>query len=63
MRNTSILVIGVTAVTNEVLKNIVLAGIGRVTVMDETNVKSQDLAAQFLLRKADLGMNVSRVLC
>jgi ubiquitin-like 1-activating enzyme E1 A len=59
MRNAKILAIGMTALANEVLKNIVLAGVGHVTLLDEEKVKVEDLGAQFLLREQDIGKNVS----
>ncbi|KAJ3308355.1 hypothetical protein HDV04_003915 [Boothiomyces sp. JEL0838] len=55
MRNSKILVIGITGLSNEILKNIVLAGVGQVTLLDHSVVKDVDLGVQFLLRKEDLG--------
>ena len=59
MRNARILVVGVTALSNEVLKNIVLAGVCHVSILDDQNVVEQDLGGQFFLRKEDVGKNVS----
>ncbi len=56
-----IIVIGVNGLSNEVLKNIVLAGVGHVTLMDSAPVTLKDLGSQFLLRKENVGENV--ILC
>ncbi|KAF9426575.1 SUMO-activating enzyme subunit 1 [Podila epigama] len=57
MRNASILVVGMRALSNEVCKNIVLAGVGSITILDHENVSEQDLGAQFFLRHSDIGRN------
>lgn len=58
MRNTQLLVVGVSGLTNEVCKNLVLAGIGAVTVADEGVVSASDVSTQFFLREEDIGKNV-----
>ena len=55
IRNSRILVCGMTGLTNEVLKNIVLAGVGSVTLVDDALVTERDLGAQFLLAETDMG--------
>ncbi|KAH9252377.1 hypothetical protein BASA81_009662 [Batrachochytrium salamandrivorans] len=57
MRNARILVAGCTGLANEVLKNIVLAGVGSVTIADSQLVEARDLGAQFFLRESDIGNN------
>ncbi|KAF8463592.1 hypothetical protein BDZ91DRAFT_731246 [Kalaharituber pfeilii] len=57
MRNSKILLIGMRALANEVAKNLVLAGIGSLTVLDPGNVTEDDLAAQFFVQEEHLGMN------
>jgi ubiquitin-like 1-activating enzyme E1 A len=47
------------SVGNEVAKNLVLAGIGALTILDDTVVTEDDLGACFLLSEADVGKNVS----
>jgi ubiquitin-like 1-activating enzyme E1 A len=43
---------------NEVLKNLVLGGVGSITVMDDKLVNQKDLQAQFLLNdKCSVGKN------
>ncbi|KAF9974897.1 SUMO-activating enzyme subunit 1 [Actinomortierella ambigua] len=57
MRNASILIVGIRGLSNEVCKNLVLAGIGTITILEHQVVTPKDLGAQFLLREADLGRN------
>lgn len=53
-----IVAIGVTGLANEVLKNIILAGVGHVCVLDDSLVHEKDLGSQFLLRKENIGESV-----
>lgn len=57
MRQAHVLVVGMTGLTNELCKNIVLAGIGSVTLIDHEIVTLRDLGCQFLLREDDVGKN------
>ncbi|KAG0319390.1 SUMO-activating enzyme subunit 1 [Dissophora globulifera] len=57
MRNASILIAGMRALSNEVCKNIILAGVGSITILEHGTVTEEDLGAQFLLRQEDLGRN------
>lgn len=45
------------ALANEIAKNLVLAGIGSLTVIDHEAVTERDLGAQFFISDADIGMN------
>lgn len=47
------------ALANEIAKNLVLAGIGSITLADHEKVTEDDLGAQFFLTDADVGKNVS----
>lgn len=58
MRNSSILISGIRGLSNEVCKNLVLAGVGSVTIIDHNIVTEEDLGAQFLITEQDLGKNV-----
>lgn len=58
MRNAHIFLYGCTGLGNEVLKNLVLAGIGSITIMDPASVTERDLGSQFLFSSADIGRNV-----
>jgi molybdopterin/thiamine biosynthesis adenylyltransferase len=44
---------------NEVAKNLVLAGVGSLTIVDDDPVTEEDLGSQFLLRQEHVGMDVS----
>ena len=44
---------------NEVAKNLVLAGIGSLTIVDDGIVSEDDLGAQFFIRQEHVGQNVS----
>jgi ubiquitin-like 1-activating enzyme E1 A len=57
MRNSRILAIGITGLMAEVLKNICLAGIGHLTLMDDGKVKVEDLT-NFLVEETNIGQNV-----
>ncbi|KAL2164202.1 hypothetical protein VTH06DRAFT_3418 [Thermothelomyces fergusii] len=59
IRNASILIITMKALGNEIAKNLVLAGIGSLTILDPEPVTAADLGAQFLLAEeaAPLGAN------
>ncbi|KAL6860907.1 hypothetical protein J3F83DRAFT_747937 [Trichoderma novae-zelandiae] len=59
IQNANILLITIRALANEIAKNLVLAGIGSLTVLDSAAVTEADLGAQFLLSEIDnpVGMN------
>lgn len=60
IRGAQVLLIGLRGLGNEVAKNLVLAGIGSLTVVDDQVVAEDDLGAQFFVRAEDVGKNVSR---
>jgi ubiquitin-like 1-activating enzyme E1 A len=47
------------ALANEVAKNLVLAGIGSLTIVDDAIVTEEDLGAQFFINQDCIGQNVS----
>ncbi|KAL4250553.1 ubiquitin-activating E1 family protein [Abortiporus biennis] len=55
MRNATILVVRLKGVATEAIKNIVLAGIGTLIIMDSENVSEEDLGAGFFFRDEDVG--------
>ncbi|TGZ83067.1 hypothetical protein EX30DRAFT_354297 [Ascodesmis nigricans] len=57
MRNAKVLIISMRALANEVAKNLVLAGIGSLTVMDPEVVEADDFGAQFFISEEHIGMN------
>ena len=58
MRSARILLITFKALANEIAKNLVLAGIGALTILDHEVVTETDLAAQFLVSQENLGQKV-----
>ncbi|KAG2151348.1 hypothetical protein DEU56DRAFT_777406 [Suillus clintonianus] len=55
MRNATILVIRLRGTATEAIKNIVLAGIGKLVIFDSEEVKEEDLGAGFFFRDEDVG--------
>lgn len=53
------LIIGVKGLGAEVAKNITLAGVKSVTLLDDGAVTLDDICAQFLVPRDQLGKNVS----
>lgn len=62
LRTASVLVITMRALANEVVKNLVLAGIGSVTILDDHLVTEDDLGSQFLISDQHIGTNVRKLL-
>ncbi|OJJ48825.1 hypothetical protein ASPZODRAFT_129141 [Penicilliopsis zonata CBS 506.65] len=57
LRSANILLITVKALANEVAKNLVLAGIGSLTIIDHEPVTEEDLGAQFFVSQENIGQN------
>ncbi|KAI9645976.1 E1 ubiquitin-activating protein aos1 [Ciborinia camelliae] len=57
IRNASVLLITMKALANEIAKNLVLAGIHSLTIVDNAIVTEADLGAQFFISDADIGTN------
>ncbi|KDQ62549.1 hypothetical protein JAAARDRAFT_30452 [Jaapia argillacea MUCL 33604] len=55
MRNATILLVKLKGVATETIKNIVLAGIGKLIVVDGEDVADEDLGAGFFFRDEDVG--------
>ncbi|KAH9997836.1 hypothetical protein BJV77DRAFT_981829 [Russula vinacea] len=55
MRNATILVVNFRGVATETIKNIVLAGIGKLIICDYEDVAAEDLGAGFFFRDEDIG--------
>lgn len=60
IRSANILLITVKALANEVAKNLVLAGIGSLTIIDHEPVTEVDLDAQFFLEEAHKDENITK---
>ena len=53
------LLIGVSGLGAEVAKNIILAGIKSIVLLDPSQVSEEDQCSQFLVGREDVGKNVS----
>lgn len=62
MRNATIVMVNLRGIAAETIKNIVLAGIGKLIIIDPSTVSEEDLGAGFLFREKDVGKLV-RTLC
>lgn len=62
MRNASVLVITLRGIAVEVVKNIVLAGVGSITILDDQEVKGEDLGANYFVREEEVGLKVRPLL-
>lgn len=49
------------ALSNEIAKNLVLAGIGSMTIQDDQLVTEDDLGAQFFIEEQHVGLKVCKV--
>ncbi|CAI7642820.1 unnamed protein product [Penicillium glandicola] len=58
IRSANILLITVKALANEVAKNLVLAGIGSLTIIDHQDITEEDLGAQFFIAEAQSEQDV-----
>lgn len=58
LRTANILLIGMKALANEIAKNLVLAGIGSMTIQDDQLVQEDDLGCQFFISEHHVGQNV-----
>ena len=59
LRSANILLVTIKALANEIAKNLVLAGIGSLTIVDHEPVSGRDLCSQFFISEEDIGKNVS----
>ncbi|KAG9777783.1 E1 ubiquitin-activating protein aos1 [Exophiala dermatitidis] len=57
LRQANILLIGMRGLGNEIAKNLVLAGVGTLTILDHGIVTEEDLGSQFLITEANIGQN------
>lgn len=58
MRNATILIVRLRGSATEAIKNIVLAGIGKLVIVDTDDVSQEDLGAGFFFRDDDVGKKV-----
>uniref|UniRef100_T2M420 SUMO-activating enzyme subunit 1 n=1 Tax=Hydra vulgaris TaxID=6087 RepID=T2M420_HYDVU len=57
LRNAKILVVGLSSLGNEVCKNILLAGIHHMTMLDDTILSKEDFNYQFMTNDEKIGIN------
>ncbi|KAI8334431.1 SUMO-activating enzyme subunit 1 [Chlamydoabsidia padenii] len=57
----NILIAGLRAVSNEVAKNLVLAGLGTLTLLDHHTVDKVEVDSQFFFQEQDIGKNKAEV--
>ena len=60
MRNATVLVVNLRGVATEAIKNVVLAGIGKLLIVDGGSVSEEDLGAGFFFRDEDVGSKVRK---
>lgn len=53
MRSSTILLLSLRSLAHETIKNLVLAGIGRLIIMDDGKVTEEDLSGGFLFREEE----------
>lgn len=58
MRKANVLLVTMRALGNEIAKNLVLAGIGSLTVLDSDTVTEADVASGFFVTEEHIGKNV-----
>lgn len=58
LRSANILLITLKGLANEIAKNLVLAGVGNLTVIDHETVKEEDLGSQFFVTEEHVGQKV-----
>ncbi len=61
MRNATIIVVCLRGTATETIKNIVLAGIGKLIIIDGEDVTDADLGSGFFFRDEDVGKKVSMI--
>lgn len=60
MRGASVLIVTLRGLASEVCKNIVLAGIGSLTLLDDQDVSEEDLGSGYFYRDEEVGQKVRR---
>lgn len=59
IRSANILLISLRALGTEIAKNLTLAGVRSLTIIDDELIVEEDLGAQFFIREEDIGKPVS----
>lgn len=63
LHDAHVLVVGCGALGNEVLKNLVLMGVGHLVVVDFDRVEASNLTRSVLFRRSDVGRQKTEVVC
>jgi len=61
IRSANILLVSLRALGTEIAKNLTLAGISSLTIIDDEQVTEEDLGAQYFVREEDMGKPVRKV--
>jgi len=59
IRSANILLVSLRALGTEIAKNLTLAGISSLTIIDDEPITEEDLGAQYFVREEDVGKPVS----
>lgn len=62
LENSHVCLINATSTGSEILKNLVLPGIGSFTIVDSRNVDEDDLSGNFFLQESDLGTSIAQAM-
>jgi ubiquitin-like 1-activating enzyme E1 A len=62
LREGRVLIVGCSGLAIEIAKNIVLSGVGHLTLLDDQNVKEQHLVANFAIQDHYVGKNVCHLI-
>lgn len=57
----TILALGIDCTSLEILKNLVLSGVGHITLVDSKQIDNEDIKENFFLTASDLGKNIAEV--
>lgn len=60
LRSSKVLIAGLSGLGAEICKNIILAGVKTMLLLDNKSVSAEDASCQFLVDKTDIGRNVSK---
>lgn len=63
LEKSHVCLVNATSTGSEILKNLVLPGIGSYTIVDSRNVEEDDLSGNFFLQQVDLGKNIAQAMC
>lgn len=63
LEKSHVCIVNATGTGSEILKNLVLPGIGSFTIIDARNVEEDDLSGNFFLQQLDLGKSIAHTMC